>query len=408
MSRLLAFLLLVWLCLHVQDAQAQVSTGDQGDAYARCMSALAAVNRTHTPGTGYFGDPGSCPHDIYQGTYGRYTCKITRYNDNGTVQNPAANCIPGAYMWIYPLTSNCSAKAPLLNVSYQGTLASCSGGCEYAASVGQAGDSVTVVGSGAAAITRVARMTPTGQTCTVGAEFQQVQPQTTDVCKQQGNLAQCVTADGRTCSVASSGKKFCWQPSEAGIKVSGNEAATKSPEGSAIKQPPKAPNNGGEWQQGGTGQVSVTQGGTTNNYNTTNWNSSYGNQGSGANGGGADGEGNGGSGDGSGEGEGDDGWGEPGQGVGDLYEGTDKTIAGLMGNFFNQAKNAPVMQGVTNFMGVTSSGGQCPVFTVPATQFWDSMTFDGHCSGTWLQLLMACGWVALALSAYFAVRIAVT
>ncbi|MBD9377937.1 hypothetical protein IB228_11285 [Pseudoxanthomonas sp. PXM04] len=223
-------------------------------------------------------------------------------------------------------------------------------------------------------------------------------------------MTQCLTADGRTCAVASSGKKFCWEPTESGIKASGNEAATKAPEGTSIKPPPKAPNNGGDWQQGGTGTVSVTTGGVTNNYNTTNWNSSYGNQGSGANGGGADGEGNGGSGDGSGEeGEGDgDGWGEPGAGVGDLYDGTDKTIGGLMGNFWAQINAVPLAQSVTRFMGVGNGGGACPVFTVGATTYWETMTFDAHCSGNWLAVLQAMGWIVFAIACYVAVRIAVT
>lgn len=306
MNRLIIVLVLgVFGWLGIGSASAQVLTGDQGDAYSRCISALAAANRTHTPGSAYYGDPGSCPHDTYQGTYGRYTCKITQYNDNGTVRNPAANCIPGAYMWIYPLTSNCSAKAPLVNVYYKGEGGTCSGGCTFAVDIG-AGISNRVIrlGNGGGSVTRVGRMTPTGDTCTVGDGVVAVQEQTTDQCQQQGNLTQCLTADGRTCAVASSGKKFCWEHSEAGIKVSGNEAAVKTPEGSAIKQPPKAPSNGGDWQQGGSGTVSVTSGGVTNNYSTTNYNSSYGSQGSGANGGGADGEGNGGSGEGEGEGNG--------------------------------------------------------------------------------------------------------
>lgn len=193
----------------------------------------------------------------------------------------------------------------MLNVYYRGEGGTCAGGCTFAVDIGAGiSNRVVKVGNGGGSVTRVGRMTPTGETCTVGDGMVSVQAQTDEQCQKQGNLTQCLTADGRTCAVASSGKKFCWEPSEAGVKLSGNEAAVKSPEGTAIKQPPKAPANGGDWQQGGTGTVSVTSGGVTNNYNTTNYNSTYGSQGSGANGGGADGEGNGGSGEGEGEGNG--------------------------------------------------------------------------------------------------------
>lgn len=414
-ARLLLVLALLLLAGFSPRASAQGCTGNEctyaneGAAYGGCISMAQAAAGVVLGNGMTFRNP-KC---VKPSSQARYRCEVDRHNANGTVNTPNAGCnLANMFEWhVYPPDKQCSAQGALQNMWYRGDGETCSGGCLYAVDLGAGiNNRVVKMGSGPTMITRVGRMTPTGGICTVGEGVVAAEPQTTEQCQQQGTLTQCLTADGRTCTVGRSGRKYCWEPGEAGIKASGNEGATKAPEGTSIKPPPKAPSNGGDWQQGGTGTVSVTSGGTTNNYNTTNWNSSYGGQGSGANGGGADGQGNGGSGDGSGEGEGegDDGWGEPGQGVGDLYEGTDKTIGGLMGNFFNQAKSAPVMQGVTNFMGVTSGGGQCPVFTVPATQFWDSMTFDGHCGGTWLQLLMACGWVALALSAYFAVRIAVT
>lgn len=380
-------------------AQADTHTS-QSEAYSHCMQQGSAAKAARP--------------DIITNT------RCVHWNNAGT---PYYQCEAYTYQWTmcrqlvssgeyqHEYTSGqCSARTPLLNMYFQGDSGACNAGCEFAPELGAGvSNRVVRVGTGSTSMTRVSRMVPTGQACTVGEGFVDAAPQTTEKCQKQGNLTQCLTADGRTCAVASSGKKFCWEPSEAGTKLSGNEAATKSPEGTAVKQPPKAPNNGGEWQQGGTGTVSVSGGGVTNNYNTTNWNSSYGNQGSGANGGGADGEGNGGSGDGSGEGEGDgDDWGEPGAGVGDLYEGTDKTVAGLVGQFWDQARAAPVFQGVTNFMGINAAGGACPVFTLPASDFWNTMTFDAHCSGTWLALLQAMGWVVFAIASYVAVRIAVT
>lgn len=36
------------------------------------------------------------------------------------------------------------------------------------------------------------------------------------------------------------------------------------------------------------------------------------------------------------------------------------------------------------------------------------MTYNAHCSGDFLVFLQACGFVILAIAAYFAIRIAVT
>lgn len=300
-------LLLPWL------AQAQdVNFPDQGAAYAACRADFASRVSGYPGATpsnlSYNCGSGQPPRCFNNGatTTCWYVCGIDSPNPTGSFQR---DCRTGANSnvstrYVYGGSAVCSARPPLVNYSFQGNLASCHSGCEYAAGIGEPGDTVTVLGSGPSAVTRVSRMSPTGQHCTVGADYQQPEAPVTDRCQRQGNLTQCLTADGRTCAVASSGKKFCWEPSEAGVKLSGNEAAVKSPEGTAIKQPPKAPANGGDWQQGGTGTVSVTSGGVTNNYNTTNYNSTYGSQGSGANGGGADGEGNGGSGEGEGEGNG--------------------------------------------------------------------------------------------------------
>lgn len=124
-----------------------------------------------------------------------------------------------------------------------------------------------------------------------------------------GTLTQCVTQDGKSCAVSSTGKSFCWDPNERGTKTSGNEAATKTDAGKPPTMPPVPPKNGGEWENKGEANVSITNNttNTTNNYTTNSWQSSYGSAGSGASGGGAQGEPNSGSGDGSGkeDGEGD-------------------------------------------------------------------------------------------------------
>src|SRR5690606_22207226 len=120
--------------------------------------------------------------------------------------------------------------------------------------------------------------TPTGSLCTYGAGEGEV---TTDDCTTLGDLTQCVKPDGRHCAKASTGREFCWNPAEAGVKVSGNEGATKAPASAGINAPPKPPANGGDWEAKGTGSVSVGSGSTINNYTIQYWQSTYGPQGDG-------------------------------------------------------------------------------------------------------------------------------
>ncbi|MEN9165469.1 hypothetical protein WH180_14440, partial [Xanthomonas vesicatoria] len=141
------------------------------------------------------------------------------------------------------------------------------------------------------------------------------------------------------------------------------------------------------------------------NSNVTTFDSTYGKDGSGK----GDGTGSGtdsGGGDGDGEeGDGDD----PGQGapIGDLYTKSDKTVQSVVSNFATQVRATPFAGGITSFMTVPS-GGSCPVFTLGASKWWDAMTIDFHCNGSFLTFLRACGWVILAIAAYAAIRIALT
>ncbi|MGS1079141.1 hypothetical protein [Pseudoxanthomonas beigongshangi] len=365
--------------------QCTAATCDQGEAYS------AATGRS----------PVVCADEWGGGE----TAVIETRTDSGWSWDFSVQCFGrggGFVGWKFvsePYGKKCSQRAPSSGGFFLGGhQSSCSSGCRYSA-----GTITNRLSVGGKTYYQSSGAVPTGEVCSY-QETNDDQPVTQDDCTQAGTLTQCVTKDGKHCAMASSGKRFCWAPTEAGTKLSGNEAATKAPEGMNINAPPKAPANGGEWQQGGQGTVSAGSGNTTNNYSVTNWNSTYGSQGNGANGGGAEGEGNGG----DGEGEEDDGFGEPGEGVGSLYDGTDKTIGGLMSNFWAQVNNTDIAQGVTHFMGVGNGGGACPVFTVPASSYWESMTFDAHCSGQWLSLLQAMGWIVFAIASYIAVRIAVT
>lgn len=202
------------------------------------------------------------------------------------------------YSYFWASDKSCSAQAPMHNIRFTGNSGACSGGCSFAADTD--GGSVQVVTIGGQQITLAALMTPTGEACTVG-EVPSPIPGQDESCIQHQTLTQCVKPDGRTCAKSSSGKEFCWQPTEHGTKTSGNEAATKSPSTENVNIPPVAPPNGGDWKQQAQSTVTINN----NTSNVTNWQSSYGNQGGGAAGGGADGQSNGGNGDGTGDGDGD-------------------------------------------------------------------------------------------------------
>jgi len=124
-----------------------------------------------------------------------------------------------------------------------------------------------------------------------------------------------------------------------------------------------------------------------------------------------DGDGGGGTGPGPGPGEGDgdgDDPGAPGEDGGPLYE-RDKnlTIPKVYAEFEQRVKKAPIIDATKRFFTV-SVGGSCPVFTVPASAYWEAMTFDLHCSGAIFALLQLIGWVLLAMAAYKAGEIALT
>lgn len=302
-------------------------------------------------------------------------------------------------------TGNCQASCssrPSFAGIYAGDAGSCQDGCQFVPNISEGG--ITRYQVGDKIFTRASVLEPTGSVCTASPDDV---PPDSDACVTQGALTQCVRPDGQLCAVASSGKKFCWEAGENGIKASGNDAATKSPQGKEAKPPPLPPNNGGEWEQQGQSTVIESKDGKTSTSNVTSWGSSYGSKGQGASGGGASGEGKGGSGsgsglgNGSGNGDGDgegDGAGPPGSAAGDLYTANGKTVASVFSAFRTRVGESPLIGAVQGFFTV-HGGGACPTFTVSASAYWESMTYDAHCSGEFLSALRAIGWVLMAIAA---------
>ncbi|WP_426933662.1 hypothetical protein [Xanthomonas arboricola] len=365
---------------------------DQGAAYAACMSQVAD-HKAKYPTATYYEE--ACRYSAGQNPF--YT-PVVDFREPGGGRNTRIGAEE------YYGGSCASRPASTSGWSSLGNGASCDNGC----AMGPAASSDTYSAGGKTYFS-LAGAKPTGATCTYGdGTGQGVKDQD---CVQSGTLTMCIRSDGKNCATASTGKQFCWSPGESGVKKAdnNNQAATKSPENAAINAPKDAPSNGGDWQVTGQGTSSETKGGVTTNSNVTTFDSTYGKDGTGKGDGTGSGGGSGG-GNGDGEGDGDDGDGDdPGQGapIGDLYTKSDKTVQSVVSNFATQVRATPFAGGITSFMTVPS-GGSCPVFTLGASKWWDAMTIDFHCSGSFLTFLRACGWVILAIAAYAAIRIALT
>ncbi|HGM5611918.1 TPA: hypothetical protein ACKPXO_002260 [Stenotrophomonas maltophilia] len=124
--------------------------------------------------------------------------------------------------------------------------------------------------------------------------------------------------------------------------------------------------------------------------------------------GGGDGGGGTGPGPGPGPGEGDgDGPGQPG-GDGDaLYESEGKTVEKLYDDFAERVSKAPIIDATKSFFEISVSAS-CPIFTFPATPYWDAMTFDFLCKPEIVAILQLLGWLLLAFAAFHAIKIALT
>ena len=415
--RSIVLTVLLWLSVSVAYAQSctQASPCEQGAAFS------GAVQASHDQ-VAYSCSRSGCPPNVWiaQAPTGPVhhsgTADPLYYYQCGvkTGAGSSVGCNDVQSRWFYKKSTSCAGRSDMLNVRYDGGGSMCSGGCAYAPvlGAGESGSYRTTKVKGATGgsydVTRADRMAPTGGTCTVSQETPD-QFTGEDQCVQHDTLTQCVTKDGKICTQASTGKQFCWSPGENGIKTSGNEAASKIPDGKDAKTPPVPPKNGGEWEKVGETSISITDtnknGSSTSNSTVNNYNSNYGTSGSGASGNGANGESNGGSGSGSGsggdgEGEGGDGGGAgaPGEGVGDLYEGNGKTVSSVFTEFKSRVGESPLIAAINGFFSV-NVGGACPAFSVQASTYWDAMTFDAHCGGDLNAALRAIGWVLMAIAA---------
>lgn len=249
--------------------------------------------------------------------------------------------------------------------------------------------------------------TPTGAACTTDSVLKP-HDATKSVCQSTGAaFKECVKPDGSHCVTGAKGSVLCWQPGETGQRAveDGSLAADrqKAPTTPAISTSITSPTT--------VGTTTTTINHTTYNTVTATGTGNTGGQGNTGTGG-RTGNGTGtsdgtGQGTGDGEGEGSDDDGNAGPGLGDLYEASDDTAESVLSGFYDEVSATPIVESVTGFMQVSGSGS-CPAFNVPATAYWQAMTYSAHCEGAFLAFLQAMGWVIFAMASYVAVKIAIT
>ena len=305
-------------------------------------------------------------------------------------------------------THTCNAPcsttaAPVTSSSITGGFTMCSAGCQF-----EQNDAVSVcLGTGATMYCSASSWRPTGQACTGTDKPKDTYDPTKPVCASMegGSASECVKPSGEHCVVGARGTTLCWSPGETGPRTTadGKEGATRTVAPEAPTPPPnmKAPVP--------DGSSNTKIGGTT--YNTTNYNGGgttggQANVGGGGTDGGAGG-GTGGAGTGTGTGDADKtGAGAPGGGPGDLYTVSGDTVASSYAEFRSRVEGAPIASAGSGFFTAPQGGG-CPTWTLPATEWYATMTFDAHCGGAFGAILGYCGYLVLAAAAFAAFRIAI-
>lgn len=176
----------------------------------------------------------------------------------------------------------------------------------------------------------------------------------------------------------------------------GTEGATrtKSPN---PETPPPAPTP----PPGMENPTAISTTGTTingNQYNTTNYGGS-------GNSGGQSNTGNGGKQPGE-EGEKEE-VGSPGAGVEKLHEAGEATIGSIYGAFSTRVSNAPILQAGQAFFTIPNSGGSCPTWTIPASEWTPALVFDFFCNPTLMTILGYAGYILMAVAAMRAFHIGI-
>ncbi|KTF34230.1 A coat protein [Xanthomonas vesicatoria] len=181
--------------------------------------------------------------------------------------------------WVWDEGQTCeslNASAPLgdSGANLAQAPSTCYGGCKVAGTPisGQAGG-VTTYGMVNRYYTGDVCSTQNNSNAPIDAK-QEVQEQTKEKPPECVGLGSgqtgCMKQNGDYCATASTGKTFCWKPSETGKKTDGDDSQGKTPKGDPVTPPPIPPPDG-EWQRTDGHQQTTCVNNTCTTYNVTNY-----------------------------------------------------------------------------------------------------------------------------------------
>lgn len=325
--------------------------------------------------------------------------------------------------------------------TFQGGLSSvCVSGCSYAPALDLGGTShqrINMDGSISEVFGGAYRST--GQTCSGGPTADPPVSDPTPERKLCGGGSCHDVAAGKFCAVNGAGVQVCVsdKPPSSGACVTGGDTTLCA--GNPAPLPPMPPVIEPASQLKATDKYADTTGGVTTNNTVNNYNTSGGSPNSGA---GVDDSvpappsSSGGAGDGTGSFGGGDCntppvvTGSPalaavayqtwatrcaiaGAGAGQstgtldgLYTKSTDTVGSVVGEFQTSVKDSPFGTTAANFFALGPVGGQCPVWTVPESDYLPAMTMDFYCAPELADLLDLAKWILIIGCAYAAWRIA--
>lgn len=294
--------------------------------------------------------------------------------------------------------------APDYGNAMAASLYMCNNGCRYeqktvgvSVCLGGAGDPIQCMGT----------WKPTGGACKANDKPPTPWDDQQETCRstdETGSHSECVKPNGNHCVTSAKGAVLCWKPNEQGPRMT-TDGTVGADRKIAPDTPTPPPNMKDPTQTTTTTTTINNTTYSTSTFTGTGNNGGQGNTGEGGKnvGGTGDPKGEGEGGDGEG-GEDEDGAGDAGSGVGTLYEGEGKTLAGVYDNFKTQLEAAPLISSGTDFLTVSVSSS-CPTFSVPETAFWSAMEFSYHCTGPLADALALGAYLLLAIAAYTAFKI---
>ncbi len=98
--------------------------------------------------------------------------------------------------------------------------------------------------------------------------------------------------------------------------------------------------------------------------------------------------------------------GNPAGGPGKLWEQKNITFNDVWRSFTSSVNAAPIFKAGSNFFSANLSSGTCPVWTLAASRYWDTITIDYQCSNDFAGLLKIFGILFLLGASIIAFRLA--